>query len=70
MEEIPANLIDRLAEAKEQGRLGEVAAVETALAAAGQKLQAMQEATIRTTVLSLGVPDIRRSVGRPTGSGT
>lgn len=41
-EKIHANLIDRLAEAKKQGWLGEVAAIETALAAADQKLQAMQ----------------------------
>ena len=34
LEEIHANLVDRLQEAKEQGWLGEVAAIETTLAAA------------------------------------
>lgn len=40
LEEIHANLVDRLAEAKEQGWLGEVAAIETTMAAAAQKLEA------------------------------
>ena len=35
LEEIHANLLDRLQEAREQGWLGEVAAIETTLAAAG-----------------------------------
>ncbi|MBF8193123.1 hypothetical protein ITP53_47140 [Nonomuraea sp. K274] len=70
LEEIHANLIDRLAEAKEQGWLGEVGAIETTLAAADQKLQAMREAAARTTIVSLGMPDIRRSVGRLAGSST
>ncbi|MGW1757772.1 hypothetical protein [Streptomyces mirabilis] len=39
--EIHANLADRLQEAKEQGRLGEVAAIETTVAAAAQKLEAV-----------------------------
>jgi hypothetical protein len=34
---IHTNLLDRLREAKEQGWLGEVAAIETTLAAATQK---------------------------------
>jgi hypothetical protein len=37
LEEIHANLGDRLKEAKEQGWLGKVAAIETTLAAAAQK---------------------------------
>ncbi|WP_285558839.1 hypothetical protein [Actinoplanes regularis] len=41
LEGIHANLVDRLREAKEQGWLGEVAAIETTIAAAQQKLQAM-----------------------------
>jgi hypothetical protein len=40
LEEIHANLGGRLQEAKEQGWLGEVAAIEATLAAAAQKLQA------------------------------
>jgi hypothetical protein len=42
LEEIHANLVDRLDEAKEQGWLGEVAAIETTMAAAAQKLEAMR----------------------------
>ena len=42
LEEIHANLVNRLAEAKEQGWLGEVAAIETTIAAAAQKLEAMR----------------------------
>jgi hypothetical protein len=38
LENIHANLVDRLEEAKEQGWLGEVAAIETTRAAAEQKL--------------------------------
>lgn len=36
-QEIHANLIDRLQEAKDEGWLGKVAAIETTLAAATQK---------------------------------
>ncbi|MFI0716401.1 integrase [Streptomyces inhibens] len=64
LEEIHANLHDRLQEANEQGWLGEVAAIETTLAAAEQKLQAMHKATNRGTTISLGMPDIRRATGR------
>ncbi|MFC7723177.1 site-specific integrase [Nonomuraea recticatena] len=70
LEEIHANLIDRLAEAKDQGWLGEVSAIETTLAAAEQKLQAMREAATRSTMVGLGMPDTRRSVGRSSGRGT
>jgi integrase len=59
LEEIHANLADRLQEAREQGWLGEVAAIETTLAAAAQKLEAMRELTARRTTVSLGMP------GRP-----
>jgi hypothetical protein len=59
LEEIHANLLDRLQEAREQGWLGEVAAIETTLAAAAQKLEAMRELTARRTTVSLGMP------GRP-----
>ncbi len=59
LEEIHANLLDRLQEAREQGWLGEVAAIQTTLAAAAQKLEAMRELTARGTTVSLGMP------GRP-----
>jgi len=68
LEEIHANLLERLQEAREQGWLGEVAAIQTTLAAAGQKLQAMCEAATRGNTVSLGMPNIRQSIGRSTGA--
>ncbi len=62
LEEIHASLLDRLAEAKEQGWLGEAAAIETTLAAAAQKLQAMRAA--RNISVHLGMPQIHRLTGR------
>ncbi|HWM95459.1 MAG TPA: site-specific integrase [Streptosporangiaceae bacterium] len=59
LEEIHANLLDRLQEAREQGWLGEVAAIQTTLAAAAQKLEAMRELTDRSTAVSLGMPGMR-----------
>jgi hypothetical protein len=56
LESIHSNLINRLAEAKEQGWLGEVAAIETTRAAAEQKLVAMRSAAIQYTTTSLGIP--------------
>ncbi|MFE3638684.1 hypothetical protein [Streptomyces sp. NPDC059168] len=62
-EEIHANLLDGLQEAKEQGWLGEVAAIETSLAAAEQKLTAMRDLATRHTTVHLGMPDFRSSAG-------
>jgi hypothetical protein len=62
LEEIHANLVDRLDEAKEQGWLGEVAAIETTLAAAKQKLEAMR--AIRSATVQLGMPEVHNSTGR------
>jgi hypothetical protein len=64
LEEIRANLIDRLQEAKEQGWLGEVAAIEASLAAAEQKLTAMRDMSARHTTVHLGMPDFRTAVAR------
>jgi integrase len=64
LEEIRANLFDRLQEAKEQGWLGEVAAIEASLAAADQKLEAMQTVAAKHTSTHLGMPDFHRSAGR------
>lgn len=61
LEEIHANLADRLAEAREQGWMGEVAAIETTMAAVAQKLEAMRAA--RDTPVLLGMLDIRSSAG-------
>jgi hypothetical protein len=62
LEEIHANLADRLQEAKQHGWMGEVAAIETTMAAAVQKLEAMR--TARNTPVHLGMPDVRLSAGR------
>jgi Phage integrase family len=64
LEAIHANLGDRLQEAREQGWLGEVAAIETTMAAAAQKLAAMRDLTTRRTSIHLGMPDVRPSAGR------
>ncbi len=64
LEEIRANLIDRLQEAKEHGWLGEVAAIETTRAAAQQKLEAMRDLDKRKRVVHLGMPDIHETAGR------
>ncbi|WP_328374680.1 hypothetical protein OHB13_00420 [Streptomyces sp. NBC_00440] len=57
MKEIHANLLDRLQEAKEQGRLGEFAAIEASLAAAEQKFAAMRDLAARHTTVNLGKPN-------------
>ncbi|MFE7528508.1 hypothetical protein ACFU7Y_22710 [Kitasatospora sp. NPDC057542] len=66
LQEIRANLGDRLREAKEQGWLGEVAAIEASLAAAEHKLAAMRDLATRHTTVHLGMPDFRASAGRST----
>jgi hypothetical protein len=62
LEEIHTNLVARLEEAQQQGWLGEVAAIETTMAAAAQKLEAMRAA--RSATVHLGMPDIRAAIGR------
>ncbi|WP_169790816.1 hypothetical protein [Streptacidiphilus albus] len=64
LQEIHANLIDRLQEAKDQGWLGEVAAIETTMAAAVQKLEVMRERAAQPSTVHLGMPDFRRDGGR------
>jgi hypothetical protein len=65
LQEIHANLLDRLREATEQGWLGEVAAIETTMATAAQKLEAMRPLALHQTTIQLGMPDfcsiVRRS---------
>jgi len=68
LEEIHANLLDRLEEAKDQGWLGEVAAIETTLAAAAQKLKAMRELAARSAIVNLGMPEVRDAAGRSSPS--
>jgi hypothetical protein len=67
LQEIHANLVDRLQEAREQGWLGEVAAIETTMAAAAQKLEAMRERAAQPSTIHLGMPDFRRNAGRSSG---
>jgi hypothetical protein len=69
LEGIHANLVDRLEEAKEQGWLGEVAAIETTLAAAEQKLAAMRSAATQRTTTALGMPGFGPAVGRSRSNG-
>jgi hypothetical protein len=64
LESIHANLLDRLEEAKEQGWLGEIAAIETTRAAAEQKLAAMRPAAAQQTTTTLGMPGLDPAVGR------
>ncbi|MFD5869554.1 hypothetical protein ACFWGD_13245, partial [Corynebacterium sp. NPDC060344] len=66
LQEIHANLIDRLQEARDHGWFGEVAAIETTLAAAAQKLEAMRDRAAQPSTVHLGMPDIRSNVGRIT----
>lgn len=63
LEEIQVNLVDRLQEAKEQGWLGEVAAIETTIAAV-QELEAMRAMTTHKMSVHLGIPNFHSALGR------
>lgn len=62
--EIRDNLEARIAEARREGWLGEIAGLEATLEAAKQKLQAMQQIAARHGVTRLGMPAFRDTVGR------
>lgn len=67
LEEIHTNLMDRLVEAKEQGWLGEVAAIKSTMAAATQKLDAVRTAAAglrASSPTSAGVAVVRRRAVR------
>ncbi len=64
LEAIHANLLDRLREAKEQGWLGEVAAIETTIAAATQKLETMRAVATQRSTTNLGMPQLHLTAGR------
>jgi hypothetical protein len=66
LQEIRANLLDRLQEAKEHGWLGEVAAIETSIGAADRKLETMRQIAAKHTITHLGMPDFRAATGRST----
>jgi hypothetical protein len=62
--EIRDNLQARVAEANRERWLGEIAGLEATLAAAEQKLDAMQQLAQRHNTTHLGMPDFRATVGR------
>ncbi|MFD4395582.1 hypothetical protein [Kitasatospora sp. NPDC058397] len=63
------NLIDRIAEAKREGWLGEVEGLETSLAGANDKLVQMDAATARAaSAVDLGMPTFNQIAGRATDS--
>jgi integrase len=62
--EIRDNLEARIAEARREGWLGEIAGLEATLEAARQKLQAMQQIAARHGVTHLGMPAFPGTVGR------
>ena len=62
--EIRDNLEARIAEARREGWLGEIAGLEATLEAAKQKLQAMQQITAHHGVTHLGMPAFRDTLGR------
>jgi integrase len=64
LQEIRDNLTARIAEAHREGWLGEIAGLEATLAAADQKVQAMEQIASRHGVTHLGMPDFRDSIGR------
>jgi hypothetical protein len=66
---IHANLADRLDEAKEQGWLGEGAAIETTRAAAEQKVVAMRSAAAQHTTATLEMPGFGPAIGRSSSNG-
>ena len=62
--EIRDNLQARIAEARREGWLGEIAGLEATLEAATQKLQVMQQIAARHGTTHLGMPSFRNTVGR------
>ena len=66
--EIRDNLQARIAEARREGWLGEIAGLEATLEAANQKLRAMQQLAARHGPTHLGMPNFREAVGRHSGS--
>jgi hypothetical protein len=62
--EIRDNLHDRIAEARREGWLGEIAGLEATLEAANQKLQAVRQIASRHGLTHLGMPSFGGAVGR------
>jgi hypothetical protein len=70
LEEIHANLVDRLAEAEFNDWLGEVAGLQATLTSAEQKLDAVRELAKQHPTTHLGIPDFRSVVSRATNDRT
>lgn len=66
LEEILANLRDRMAEAEAHGWRGETAGLEVSIAAAEAKLASMRQLAGRHQTTFLGMPDFRPAAGRVT----
>lgn len=64
LEEILANLHDRMTEAEEHGWRGEIAGLEVSITSAEAKLAAMGQLASRHQTTFLGMPDFRPSAGR------
>jgi hypothetical protein len=64
LEEIRTNLVARPQEAMEQCWLGEVAAIETTMAAAAQKVESRAGTGGATPATDLGMPELRSALGR------
>jgi hypothetical protein len=62
--EIRANLLDRIAEAEQQGWAGEVEGLKVSLAGAEQKLAQLDEMARRAATVHLGTPTYRDIPGR------
>lgn len=66
LEEILANLHDRMTEAEANGWRGETAGLEVSMAAAETKLASMRQLAARHQTTFLGMPDFRPVAGRVT----
>jgi hypothetical protein len=64
LEEILANLHDRMAEATEHGWRSEIAGLEVSITAAEAKVATMRQLAARHQVTFLGMPDFRPAAGR------
>ncbi|MEV6932506.1 tyrosine-type recombinase/integrase [Dactylosporangium sp. NPDC051485] len=63
LQDIRSNLLERIDEARNHGWLGEVEGLQATLAAADQKLAAMDVLANRQRVINLGMPDLHQAAG-------
>jgi hypothetical protein len=64
--EVRDNLIARVAEARQEGWLGEVDGLQISLAGARQKMDQIEQMTARSTDAHLDTPNFSQTAGRPT----